>query len=276
MNIKRTVKPLVKKAKKYAPEIWGLIASGGVVLTTYITKKQTEKIMTVKQELGEEKYNQLPVMEKAKITGVNHVAIIACGTATIASIMTSCVLGRKQINAAIGAYIIAQQKYMRFKRKVKEVVGEEKAKEITEELDDDNLSHVSKMSQAYYSEDFLNLSNEEIIIYEPYTETIMIGTMELVKELEMAINRNFHPPMIGYDGLWAITLADVFEFINVKPNNKPLANMIGWNITWLNNEYESDWLGVAAIKTGEEIYGKPVYKLYFDVDPSYSGLRFDY
>lgn len=120
-------------AKKVVPVILSVVGSAGVIGTGYLAVRAGQKNPT----------KPLPVEGETKFkyfirTLKPYIPTIAVGTATIASITASTIMSKK-IEASLSATVLMlEQGYKKYKGKVKDVLGEDKHKEILAKIAEDD------------------------------------------------------------------------------------------------------------------------------------------
>ena len=185
----------------------------GVFSTAVMAAKNTPKALEVLEEKDNykvEKYGyHLTRFEKALAMAPAYIPAILMGTAT-----AGCILGANHINkqnqaALVAAYTYLHSEYDCYKRKVKEIFGEEAEKKVREELEKDIYLH-----ETYGSVD------EKRLFYDEYSK----------RYFEMSIyefQRNIYEINRIYNHIGELSLNEFYEFF--KLDSTELGDKLGWN-----------------------------------------------
>lgn len=222
-NVKKVAYKTGRSLKKNVPTIMAFTACIGVVATAITAVKGHE---AAKEALKNEHDNwgYSPESEKtkrivreAKVIVPHYILPTVLGASTIALILGSNALNKKQQATILAGYIALDQTYRQYREKVNEVLGENADAEIQKEIANDIL----KEKQPKPS------SSNETLFYEPYSKQFFWSTMEDVKDAEYNTNRNF----VLRD---EATFNEYLEMLNavsdsgVKP--LPYGDVIGWDM----------------------------------------------
>ena len=209
--------------KKYAPDILTGMATGGVVLTGYLSaeagKKSTMDILynkfwlTDKISIEREELEHLGKKEELKLTWKNYIPAAVAGAGTIA-----CSIGAHKThlhNEAVLAAIAAlySGKYRDLERKAKELLGDKKFGELRTQLAADEVAK---------NRDTIPISTDENAqtYFEPYSSQYFTATPHEMLYAQLHINQIFQE----YGG---VTLND---YLNVLPgcHRVDIGSDIGW------------------------------------------------
>ena len=131
------------KLTQHSPEILTGIGIAGMITTTVLAVKATPKALQLieakKAEVGISPDTPLPAKEVVKATWKCYIP-----AATTCALSTTCIIGASRVNlrrnaALATAYKISETALAEYRDKVVEVVGEKKAKEIREKINEDKL-----------------------------------------------------------------------------------------------------------------------------------------
>jgi hypothetical protein len=107
--------------------------------------KATPKALQVLEAAKDEKGEDLTMLEKVNVAGPLYFPAALTGVATLACIFGSDALHRKQHQSLMSAYALLDSTYKGYKRKVKELYGEEADAKIQEELEKEKLVDSEKL-----------------------------------------------------------------------------------------------------------------------------------
>jgi hypothetical protein len=116
-----------------------------VVTTAVLAVKATPKALQVLEAAKDEKGEDLTMLEKVNVAGPLYFPAALTGVATLACIFGSDALHRKQHQSLMSAYALLDSTYKGYKRKVKELYGEEADAKIQEELEKEKLVDSEKL-----------------------------------------------------------------------------------------------------------------------------------
>lgn len=225
------------------------LSMAGVVSTAVLAAKATPKalhLLEQKNNLKQEEYGEsLTNFERVLAVAPAYIPTVLTGLATI-----TCILGANRVNAAkqaslISAYTYLNSSYDEYRRKVKEVFGEDGAARIDSELE--------KEIELYNQFGYLH---ETRLFYDEYSKRFFETSLYELKDAEYKINRMFN-------FLGEIKLNDVYEYLNLPPVE--IGDEIGWSafkdweylgFSWVSFLYEevatSDGLLALSLKFNME------------------------
>lgn len=217
--------------KKSSPTLVAIVASAGVVGTAILAVKATpkalEKIQTDSRRNHEGDPNAATLPEKVKSALPCYIPAIAMGTATIVCIMASNHLNRRQQASMAAAYNLISKQYDQYKRKVKEICGQETHDRIMRELSvekvDDNHSISSAPCLMCDADlDFEGAEEERRLFYDRLSERHFESTIGKVLQAEYHLNRNM---CLG----GSVSLNDFYELLGLEPVDG--GDDIGWFVS---------------------------------------------
>lgn len=217
----------------------------GLVGTAVMAAKDTPKALEILQEKEDykvEKYgHKLTRIEKAIALVPGYLPTILTGTATAACILGANYMNEKHQASIIAAYTQLFNSYDQYKRKVKEVFGEEAEKKIREEIQNDIFLH-----------DEYGSVNEKKLMYDEYSNRYFEMTLYELQVAMYDLNRM-------YNHIGEMSLNEFYEFIDLKPVE--IGDKLGWNghkdweccgFSWIHLFFEKietpDGLDVLAIR----------------------------
>lgn len=129
-------KKIVVFLKKNLPTILSSLAGIGVVVTTIFAVKDTKKRI----ESGHEDDKKIFTIIK------DYYRTIISASLTIVSMISSNIISEKQKQSILSAYVLLQNSYKAFEKKVVEKIGEEAFQDIKKEIIEDGFKREYKES----------------------------------------------------------------------------------------------------------------------------------
>ena len=184
----------------------------GVATTAVLAAKATPKALELLQEKDEykqEAYGEpLTRFEKVLAMAPAYIPAVLTGLATV-----SCIVGMNRVSytkqaSLISAYTYLNSSYEEYRRKVKEVFGEEGEAKVRAEL-----GREIELYEKYGS------LHEPRLFYDEISNRYFEMSMYEMKEAEYNMNRMFN-------FLGALKLNEVYEFFNLGPTE--YGETVGW------------------------------------------------
>ena len=116
----------------------------GVVATTILAVKATPKAVRLCEELRENKEDEPTKLEYAKVAWKCYIPAFAVGVSTIACIFGANVLNKRSQAALMSAYALLDSSYKGYKKKVKDIYGNDAYNNIKNEIARDNYKEISE------------------------------------------------------------------------------------------------------------------------------------
>ena len=204
--------------KKAAPTILALLGVGGVIGTAYVASKAGEKKAALKKQAEEER---LTKSETFFLVAPSYIPTVGVAAGTIACILGSNVLNRKQQAALISAYALLERSYLDHKNKVIELIGEDGEKEIAQEI------AMEKLAGAKPPED------GKVLFYDEYSQRYFPSTENDVLAAEYHLNRNFI--LRGY-----CELNEFYWFLGIDKTD--YGSTVGWSTYIGPEDYGYQWI----------------------------------
>lgn len=248
---------LTKSAPRFLKKNGGTIlaigASVGVVLTAIETGKATikaEKLMEL--NAAEPEYT---TKEKVKDCWKFYLPATALGVGTIACILGSNALNKKQIASLTAGYMALGKAYQEYRQKVIENIGIEKEAEIQDRIKEEKLPEVRE-----------KMEEEKLLCYEPISERYFHATEIELTDAFYNMNRDF-----ALNG--EVTMNNLYNYLGL--DYIPEGDTTGWCSDYLANEWEYYWIDFQYYKQttddGLEVYYveafQPPIENYIDYDP---------
>lgn len=251
----KLTKTCTKFLLKHGGTIFAIGASIGVGLTMWETGKATVKATTF---VTMNKDEPMTKKEIVKDCWKFYLPAAALGAGTIACILGSNALNKKQIASLTAGYMALGKTYQEYRRQVAEHVGAEQEREILKDAYTDD-------------EDFVKMKSEEkLLCYEPISERYFHATEAELLTAFYEVNHDFATN--GY-----IALNDFYGYLNL--DFVPALNDRGWSMDYLGAMWENYWIDFSYVKQqtddGLEVYYVSAFQEpienYLNYDP-YEGL----
>ena len=126
--------------KKNAPTILSCLGVVGVVATTVMAVKATPKALTIIENAEEEKGEKLSKWEKINVAGPVYIPSVITGVTTVACILGSNVISKRQQATLMSAYALLDNSYKEYRKKTDKLYGEDAGKQIRGEIAKDKYT----------------------------------------------------------------------------------------------------------------------------------------
>jgi hypothetical protein len=219
--------------KKAMPTILTVVSAGGVVATAVLSSKSALKAQLLLVEAEESKHDELTTFEVVQVATPAYIPAIAVGAMTIACIVGLRSYDKRQYAAAIAGYALIKRNYEKYQDKVKELLGIEEHRKITEAIARE-VEHakdhtiIAQGGFANSSTDF-GLDEEKRLFYESFSGRYFESTISQVLQAEMHLNRNF---IIGGQ----ITANDFYDLLGIDHIKD--GDILCWDVcegyTWID------------------------------------------
>lgn len=230
-----------KAFKKATPTILACISAAGVVVTVVLAVKATPKALKCiekeKEVKNPENGENLTRMETIAACWRCYIPAAATGIATIGCIFGANALNRRQQASLVSAYALASRSFNSYKRKVKELYGEEAHKKVMASLaaEKSTKPEISAGSLAQMTSlGFEDANEEERLFYDAISDRYFQATISQVLQAEYHLNRNF---AIG-GGF--ITLNQFYEFLGISKVKG--GDEVGWMVSdglyWVDFDHQ--------------------------------------
>ena len=208
--------------KRNASTILTYAGGIGVIATSVMAVKATPKAIALLENAKEEKGENLTKIEKVKIAGPAYIPTVLIGVSTIACIFGANVLSQRQQAALMSAYALLDNSYKDYKKKVKELYGEDSDVRIKEEISKDK-----------YNEDPYPIEDGKQLFYDEFSQRHFEATTEEVLRAEHEINRM----LAVYYGVY---LNEFYELLGLERTD--YGDYLGWSTEELVETYSYNWI----------------------------------
>ncbi len=259
----KLTKTCARFLRKHGGTILAVAASVGVVATAIETGRATTKakhLLEVDEALRTYNEDEQGIVEEpptkkdiVQTCWKAYVPAVILGGGTIACILGSNALNKKQIASLTAAYMALGKTYQEYRRQVAEHVGAEQEQEILKDAHTDD-------------EDFVKMKSEEkLLCYEPISKRYFHATEAELLTAFYEVNHDFATN--GY-----IALNDFYGYLNL--DFVPELDDRGWSIDYLGAMWDNYWIDFTYQKQHTDD-GLDVYYVTAFQDPIEDYLNFD-
>lgn len=223
------MRPFLNKAFKFCkrnmPVILGIVATGGVVVTTISAIKASPKAETLLAEAEEKSDDELTTLDKVKIVAPVYVPTIVWGVTTITCILGSCALSKHNQASLMSAYALLDKSYGQYQAKLRELYGNEAHDKIIDAI------AVEEARETYMSAPGIcecyglhpdDYQSERLLFYDSFSQRYFETTLEQVLNAEYHLNRNY--VLRGY-----ATANELYDFLGLDHIDG--GNELGWGVS---------------------------------------------
>lgn len=257
----KLTKTCAKFLRKHGGTILAVAASVGVVATAIETGRASTKAQKIIEKntiaIDCENYGKSCYTTKQKVLDCWKVYVPAAvlGGGTIACILGSNALNKKQIASLTAAYMALGKTYQTYRQKVIENIGLEKEAEIQEQISEEKLPEVRD-----------KMAEEKLLCYEPISKRYFHATEVELTDAFYHMNRDF-----ALDG--EVSMNSLYNYLGL--DYLPEGDTTGWSADYLANEWEYYWIDFRYYKQttddGLEVYYvdafQPPIENYINYDP---------
>ena len=216
------MKGIAQILKKQSPLLLSIVGSLGVIGTAVTAVRATPKALKLIEASRKDTDINLTVIDTVKITWKCYIPSVAIGLATIGCIFGSTILSTHQLKSLASAYMLLDQTYREYKRKVNELYGDGADREVKKGL----LKDMADDSDV-------NSHGEVLVFYEENYGKLFERTMLEVVEAEYKLNRQF-----ALNGEASIN--DFLDLLGLE--HVEFGNCIGWLSNSNYDFYGHPWI----------------------------------
>lgn len=229
----KLTKTCAKFLRKHGGTILAVAASVGVGLTAYETHKAAVKATTLVVMNKDEPMTKKEVVQEC---WKFYIPAAILGGGTIACILGSNTLNKKQIASLTAAYMALGKTYQEYRRQVAERIGSEAEADILEK------SKVEEPAEE----------NKQLLCYEPFSNRYFHATEAELYDAFYQMNRDF-----SLNG--EVSINNLYSYLGL--DYLPEKDDMGWCSDYMINEWEYFWIDFVANKQTTDD-GLEVYQVY--------------
>jgi hypothetical protein len=243
----KLAKTCAKFLRKHGGTLLAVAASVGVGLTAYETHKAAVKATTLVVMNKDETMSKKEVVQEC---WKFYIPAVVLGGGTIACILGSNALNKKQIASLTAAYMALGKTYQEYRRQVAERIGSEAEADILEK------SKVEEPAEE----------DKQLLCYEPFSNRYFHATEAELYDAFYQVNRDFN-----LNG--EVSINNLYSYLGL--DYLPEKDDVGWCSDYMINEWEYFWIDFVANKQttddGLEVYQvyafQPPISDYLDYEP---------
>ena len=234
--------------KRNSSTVLTIIGCTGVIVTAILSAKAAPKGKHLLEQAEVKKGEELTILEKTETVALTYLPALLTGAATIFCICGAQILNQHQQASMASAYALLDQSYKDYRRKLKEIYGEEADQRIIEAIAVEKAEKVH-IEASYFGSD-CDISSDKsvgrpVLFYEEYSKRFFSATVEQVQNAEYHLNRNF---ALG----GSVILNELYSFLGLAPTD--FGEVLGWAPTdegeyWIEFNHRK-----AKLKDGTEFY----------------------
>ena len=233
-NVPKIIKSAQKSISKHSPEILTAVGIAGMITTTVLAVKATPKALELideekkrrNQELvkqakknGDDECAQISKLKPVEVVKVAWKPYLPAALTCLAS--AGCLIGANSVHARrqaalYSAYKLSETAFTEYREKTKEVVGEEKEKEIRTKVSEDRVTNL-----IFHEDGVVHTGNGNTLFFEPISKTVFRSSKNSIDNSINDLNwkmTNGNEPYISLE-----------EFLDeLKLPKYALGNELGW------------------------------------------------
>lgn len=263
----KLTKTCARFLRKHGGTILAVAASVGVVATAIETGRATTKakhLLAVDEALRTYNEDEQGIVEepptKREIVQTcwkAYVPAVILGGGTIACILGSNALNKKQIASLTAAYMALGKTYQTYRAQVRQMVGDQQENAIFETTKSIEMTEKDRTVE--------NTATEKLLCYEPISKRYFHATEAELLTAFYEVNHDF--AINGY-----IALNELYGYLNL--DFVPELNDRGWSIDYLGAMWDNYWIDFTYQKQHTDD-GLDVYYVTAFQEPIEDYLNFD-
>lgn len=248
-NIQTIIGKFGQFIKRNSPVILTFAGAAGVIGTVITAVKATPKALELIGEAKEEKGEELTKLEVVKTTAVCYIPTAVICAATLACIFSANALNQKHQATLMSAYALLDQSYKKYRKKVKELYGEDADRTVKCDIAKDGLEKM----------DIVKKDSDKMLFFDDYSGRYFEADEKTVIQAEYMTNR-----AIMNEG--CVTLAEFYNYLGLSVDDESW-NYIGWTTDDLAEWTGQFWLDFHHDKMTMDD-GLEATLLWYDVSPA--------
>lgn len=247
----KLAKTCARFLRKHGGTILAVAASVGVVATAIETGRATTRakhLLEVDEALRTYNEDEQGIVEEPPtkkqivlICWKAYVPAVILGGGTIACILGSNALNKKQIASLTAAYMALGRTYQTYRAQVRRTIGDQQENEIFETA--------KSIEMAEKDPTVKNAATEKLLCYEPISKRYFHATEVELTDAFYHMNRDF-----ALDG--ETSMNSLYNYLGL--DYLPEGDTTGWSADYLANEWEYYWIDFRYYKQttddGLEVY----------------------
>lgn len=208
--------------RRHSSTIFAGLSCVGVIVTAVTAVKATPKAQLLLNKAEVEKGDELTNLEKIKVAGKVYLPTILFGVSTIGCIIGSSVCSIRTQKSMASAYALLNQSYQDYRRKAKDIYGEDADKNILDAIAIEKATQVGIDAPGICDCASLYIDDKHgdtLLFYDEYGKRFFESTLEQVISAEYHCNRNF--VLRGTQ-----MLNELYGFLGLEPTD------FGWEAGW--------------------------------------------
>lgn len=180
--------------KRNSSTILTILGCAGVVATGILSARAAPKANRLLELERENKGEELTLTEKTKTVAVTYLPAVLTGATTIMCVCGAQILNHNQQASMASAYALLDQTYKDYRRKLKELYGEEADRKIIEALAVERAENVYINASYLCGDCDLSLdasTGKAVLFYDEWSKRFFESTVEKVMNAEYHLNRNY-------------------------------------------------------------------------------------
>lgn len=222
MTTRSSVKKVEKLVIDNSPALLTAIGVTGTITTALLTGKATWKAKDVldryhndaARRFGED-YEPPSLKKDVELVWKIYVPAAGVGLSTIVCIVLANRIGNRRAAAVAAAYTISEKAFVEYKEKVIEKIGENKEREIRDDLAQDRVNRNPPVDR-----EIIVGGSGDVLCYEHYTGRYFESSMEKLKKAQNDLNYRV------INDCYA-SLTDFYNFLGIPRTST--SDEVGWS-----------------------------------------------
>lgn len=254
LDFKKALNVAAASASENMPELVMGVGLGLMVIAIGhaigATKKATEAVEEAKEDLGMAPEDELSPKEVFKVSWKYYIPTAVAAAVGAGCIIKSDSIHQKRNAALAAAYALSDSALQEYQKKVVEMVGEDKAKEIRSEINNDTLRCTSADPDTV-----TNTGKGTDLFFDKLTSRYFLSNRNAIIEATNNLNWEMTRGGFGY-----VSLNEFYDSIGLESAD-PLGDALGWNADkgLIEPQFDSKL----------DQHGHPCVVLYFTTPPKY-------
>lgn len=246
-----TLTSLAKRTEKFladnSPTVLTVVGVTGTITTAYLAAKASFKASEILDDELERRrlYNENSnpsLRESARLVWKEYIPAAGVGVTTITCIILANRIGNRRAAAMAAAYSISEKAFVEYKEKVVEKLGENKEREVRDEIAQDQVNANPTGEQVL-------VGDGNVLCFDSFTGRYFRGSMEIIKKAQN--DTNYEILHNNY-----CSLGSFYDRLGLPPVS--FSEEVGWN---------SDHLLEIEFSTVLADDGQPCLSMRFHVEP---------